>query len=478
MNILKKAVSCPPRLNTCSMPIIRIGILGALSLSLLSAATYYVDSTGGNDNNNGTTAPWKTIARANKPSYKAGDQLLLKAGGVWYETLIMRSSGISGQPITIGQYGTGPAPVLDEQGVRWPAVNLTSVSYVTVSNLAMQNASNVTVYIHNSSNIIVQQCSMKNSASHAVNVDGTSPNVTVQGNNYSMDATFAMHGTFIYARSVVESFAAIGNSAILNDNSTNNGIIVMDVDNAVIANNTVYSGTEAIGLKGYTRSIYGGQIYGNALYNTSNVHGDGEVIELTGNASAGTQVQAAVHHNFISAGSNTENGIAGVYATGSSIYNNILLGPAIDSGIHFTSNSNGLFIYGNDLYGYPYGVMLDSDSSADIRNNIIVGASSQAVGVGTTAQATEDYDLFYQSAPVSGTKVGSNSISANPMFVAASPKSAGDFQLQAGSPAAWTGAQLGTPYDLALDPAVNSWPGATVSQNTLPGWSRGAFGYR
>ncbi len=482
MRSLKRRSTCDrPEHQTCTVrrrcfPLLWSIAIQTLIVSTINASTYYVDSVSGNDNNTGTLLPWKTFANANKTPFKPGDQLLLKAGGMWNETLIIRSSGTAGQPITIGQYSIGPAPLLDEQGIRWPAVDLTGVSYVTVTGLAMQNASNVTVYIHDSSNIIVQGCTLKNSASHAINVDGTSPNVSVLGNTYSMDPTFAMYGTFIYAMSLVESFTATDNIATLNDNSSNNGIIVVDVDNAVIARNTVYSGTQAIGVKGYTRTVSGIQIYGNALYKTSNVHGDGEVIELTGDASAGTQVQASVHHNFVSAGSNTESGIAGVYASGSSIYNNILLGPAINSGVHFTSNSLGVAVYGNDVYNFPYGVMVDSNSSANIMNNIIVGASSHAIGVGSSAHATEDYNIVFQSAPISGLNQGVNSKAANPMFVSPTPTSASDFRLQPGSPAIYTGAQFSTPYDVALDPAGQSWS-ATVSQNTSGGWSRGAFAF-
>ncbi len=143
----------------------RLVVLALSGIISMHASTYYIDSVTGNDSNNGAALPWKTIARANKASYNPGDQLLLNRGAVWYETLTLQSSGTSAAPITVGAYGTGPAPLLDEQGVRWPAVNLTGVS-LTVDGLAMQNASNVTVYVHNSSNVTVQNCTLKNSASH------------------------------------------------------------------------------------------------------------------------------------------------------------------------------------------------------------------------------------------------------------------------------------------------------------------------
>jgi hypothetical protein len=445
----------------------------------LHGATYYVDSVHGDDNTFGLVIPWKTLARASRQTYKPGDRLLLKSGDVWDETLTISSSGTASKPITVGSYGSGAAPLLDEQGVRWPALNLTGVSYIKVTGLAMQNASDITVTVHNSANVTIQQCSFHNSASHVISVDGVSPNVMLTGNTYTMDSGFIMQGTFIVANSVVESFTASGNTATLNDDATNNGIITFDIDNAVIANNTIYNGTEAIGAKAYTRSVSGIQIYGNAVYNTSKVHGDGESIELSGVAAGDLQISAAVHDNFVSGGPNTLNGIPGVYSSSSSVYNNIVLCPALNTGIHMTSYSANVNIYGNDIYGYPYGILLDSGSSASIVNNIIVNATSRAIAVGAAAQATEDYNLFYQSGPNAGLAAGSHTVlQENPMFASAAPAGPNDFKLQAASPAADTGEQLVPPYDQALDPKFSTWPPHTVSQNKLGGWSRGAFGYR
>ncbi len=402
-----------------------------LIASALNAATYYVDSMHGNDNSPGTFIPWKTLARAGRQKYQPGDHILLKSGDVWDEQLSINSSGTARKPITIGKYGSGAAPLLDEQGLRSPALTLSGLSYVTVTGLSMQNSNNITIYIHNSADITVQQCSFRNSASHVISVDGLSPNAALLSNTYAMDTGFVMQGTFIVANSTVESFAAVGNTATLNDNATNNGIITLDVDNAVIANNTIRNGTEAIGAKGNTRSVSGIQIYGNAVYNTSNVHGDGESIELSGNSAIGSQVAASVHHNFVSGGANTLNGITGVYASSSSVYNNILLGPALNTGIHMTSNSANLDIYGNDIYGYPYGILMDSGSSANIVNNIIVNSSSRAIAVGAQAQATEDYNLFYQCGPNAGIQSGLHTITGqDPKFVSASPAGPDDFELQ------------------------------------------------
>jgi len=76
------------------------------------AATYYVDVTNGSDSNNGTSEDntWKTISKVNSSSFNPGDSVLFKRGEEWWETLIVPSSGTSGNPITFGAYGTGDKP--------------------------------------------------------------------------------------------------------------------------------------------------------------------------------------------------------------------------------------------------------------------------------------------------------------------------------------------------------------------------------
>ena len=47
-----------------------------------TGTTYYVDSTSGNDENNGTSenAPWKSLEKVNSTVFQPGDQILFKTG--------------------------------------------------------------------------------------------------------------------------------------------------------------------------------------------------------------------------------------------------------------------------------------------------------------------------------------------------------------------------------------------------------------
>ncbi|MEJ7696271.1 MAG: right-handed parallel beta-helix repeat-containing protein [Candidatus Limnocylindrales bacterium] len=89
-------------------------LLGALMPGAASAAgtTYQVDCSAGNDSASGTSTStaWRTLSRANNANLVPGDRLLLKRGCTWTGPLNARWSGTSSAPITIGAYGSGELP--------------------------------------------------------------------------------------------------------------------------------------------------------------------------------------------------------------------------------------------------------------------------------------------------------------------------------------------------------------------------------
>ena len=89
-----------------------IGVVAAAILSLgavsAKATTYYVSQSLGNDSwtgraasPDGTSGPWKTLARAST-EYLPGDRILLKCGDTWNEEIHPKGSGTPKDPITIG----------------------------------------------------------------------------------------------------------------------------------------------------------------------------------------------------------------------------------------------------------------------------------------------------------------------------------------------------------------------------------------
>lgn len=116
----------------------------ALASLRLQAATYYVDSSQGDDTKAGTdaTTPWKTIEKVNQTELQAGDKVLLKRGGVWSGQLTIHNAGGDGNPIYIGAYGdeTQPKPTINGGGSVKAAVFIKNGSnHVTVEGLAVTN---------------------------------------------------------------------------------------------------------------------------------------------------------------------------------------------------------------------------------------------------------------------------------------------------------------------------------------------------
>jgi len=90
-------------------------IAAAAAASSALAATWHVDSEGGDDAAAGTSpaTAWRTLARVNDAKIAPGDKVLFKRGGLWRGTL-RPASGEKGNPVTYSWYGKGPKPILQQ----------------------------------------------------------------------------------------------------------------------------------------------------------------------------------------------------------------------------------------------------------------------------------------------------------------------------------------------------------------------------
>jgi len=69
--------------------------------------TYYVDATLGSDANSGGIGdPWQTLTHVSSQSFSEWDQILLRCGQTWNDTLTLDDTWVSGNEIIIGTYGT------------------------------------------------------------------------------------------------------------------------------------------------------------------------------------------------------------------------------------------------------------------------------------------------------------------------------------------------------------------------------------
>ena len=148
----------------------RTSKLGAFTVLLLGclhpaqSAVYYVDHTGGSDNNQGTatSAAWQSLARIRQTHLNAGDFVLLKRGETWGEPLQINASGSDGAPITFGAYGTGNMPAIDGTNLTLAAqtglVNASARSYLVLDGLEVRNSQRDGVVPYTANFLTIRNC--------------------------------------------------------------------------------------------------------------------------------------------------------------------------------------------------------------------------------------------------------------------------------------------------------------------------------
>jgi hypothetical protein len=102
-----------------------------------SGTVFYVDSTGGNNANSGTTpnSAWQILTKLNGTRFSAGDKILFKTSGSWIGTLSPLGSGATNSAIVISSYGTNAAMPIINGNSNADAVILTNHEYWEINNL-------------------------------------------------------------------------------------------------------------------------------------------------------------------------------------------------------------------------------------------------------------------------------------------------------------------------------------------------------
>lgn len=127
-------------------PVLRWLIPGLASLVLAAmparAASYHVDALRGDDGNDGLSVQtaWKSLSKLRDLALRPGDRVLLAAGSVWREPLVIRRSGAAGAPISFSRTGDGPRPRIDAGGVAENGIEIVNAEYVSVSGLEVTNS--------------------------------------------------------------------------------------------------------------------------------------------------------------------------------------------------------------------------------------------------------------------------------------------------------------------------------------------------
>jgi Chitobiase/beta-hexosaminidase C-terminal domain/Right handed beta helix region/DUF5010 C-terminal domain len=459
--------------------------LAAASLAL--GATYYVDSSGGNDGNNGTTqsTPWQSLTKVDATTFSPGDQILFKCGDVWTGVLSPKGSGSSGSPIVVGNYGSGALPLIQGNGVA-NTVSFSGQQYWDVTNLEITNHAGSAgnrrgVGVSSGDHIHIMGCTIDN-VTGMVGQDLTSK--TTGG---------------IYVNAAATDLVI--DSCLIHDVS-NQGIALDGgpFSNLMISNNTIYNVTKNAMIIRFTNSTCNVEynvvhntataLSGNSIYNTNSSGGvfshnegylnvtpivqDGEMYDADIGSSNTVWEYSYSHDNNFGLMMYDSNGTSGIIVRYNISQNDKGGGRGI---IYFNYPLGGTSVYNNVFYvaaGMNSNILLTNAANhhtLSFENNIIYNnstASTYSINAGDAT--TFSHNLFFGQHPASE-PADAFKLTSDPMFV--SPGSGGTgittvngYQLKPGSPA------IGSGILIANNGGQDYW-GNPVSATAAP--NRGAY---
>ncbi len=412
--------------------------------------TYYV-STSGNDNNPGTiSSPWRTIQHSAN-SMSAGDNVYVR-GGTYNEKITISNSGNSTNYITFLSY-PGEISTIDAKGAAgvgvWDALVKITGSYITFQNFNVINSGWAGIYVQSTNSVTVQGNYIAETYSSGIIVGGAGP-----GNRESSNIKILnneLYHTSGYASDTQESisiqygvngFEVAGN--YLHDVGPGgvNGMEGIDAKNG--AQNGIIHHNHLIRIPSVAIYVDAFGFYANNIDVYDNlVEGGSSGISVSAEG-GGTSDTVRIYNNIIK---NT--GIAGT------------LLPAYDGSSGGTIKN--ITIINNTYYGNTGsdgGIWIGAWSPTYIQNLIIRNnifsqnnpTQIKETNTGRHSGITIDYNLFNGS----GGALGSNIVTGDPLFINASN---GDFHLQSSSPAIGKGTSTNSPpldYDRKARPSPPS----------------------
>jgi Secretion system C-terminal sorting domain/Right handed beta helix region len=432
--------------STLSFRLLLATVFAFLMTTAALSATFYVATTG-NDNNPGTLAlPFATINKAAAIA-KSGDVVKIKSGMYKPSTRIQPlNSGSANAPITFmaevkdsviidGSLASSPT-VSDRLGlftILGTEANLQS--WIVVDGLRIINSTFVGFYARYSSNITFKNCSTRNTGASGI-IGANSSDILILNNNVQMACQYpssAVGTNECITVASVNRFEIAHNVVSDRTLDLNNGGEGIDAKNesknGSIHHNTVFNLVRlGIYVDAYQRNLSNVEVYANTVFNCRK--GIVAAIEA-----GGTSQGIKIHDNIV-----YDNELAGIQIAGYLI-----------SGI-----MKDVFVYQNTVVrcgnrpGATYencGIMVDADNPLNsnfvVRNNIVAECAIQMktktlpfltldnnllFGVSVTPKpnaSTADPNPLYANP-------GTGAILENPLFV--NPTNA-NFRLQAGSPA-------------------------------------------
>jgi hypothetical protein len=106
----------------------------------VSASTYYVSASEGNDSNNGQSiaSPFQSIEYLNGMTFAAGDSILFQSGDYWEGMFWIQGTGSEEERILVGKYGGDERPVLNGFGYQ-ACLLIYNDSFIDIQDLELYN---------------------------------------------------------------------------------------------------------------------------------------------------------------------------------------------------------------------------------------------------------------------------------------------------------------------------------------------------
>ena len=259
--------------------------------AVAGAATYYV-SAAGSDGAAGTeSAPWRSVGKVNATSFAPGDVVRFRGGDVFTDsTLMPRSSGAAGAPVTFTSYGSGRATISNASGAVWfsgkqwltfdnlvfttgnAAKNVFAGSGgagstdITIQNSVVENGAGVGIIAPTAADT---RWTIRNNTIRHIGDSGMillSPATTVDGNTivdtgWNSSITYAKHGIYAKARDLTIADNDISRSA-------DGQAVSIRFAGARVVGNRIHDTGYAFGFFDYdTGSAGTSYIYGNTVWN-------------------------------------------------------------------------------------------------------------------------------------------------------------------------------------------------------------------
>lgn len=198
---------------------------------------FYVDTTGGNDANNGRSQSlaWQTIAKVNAGTFNPGDYILFKRGETWTNTaLLVTWSGKPGAPIVFGAYGSGNRPIIDGNDIV-NCISIIGESYIRFRNIESTQGLDLGFFVTGCVDVILINCEAHDCGNVGLEFDDSSFCQVIGGNYY-------------------DTYQRVGGT-------TNAGIVVGDDSHDILIDGADCYGGTGVGTSGLTIHNHPATIY-------------------------------------------------------------------------------------------------------------------------------------------------------------------------------------------------------------------------